>query len=795
MIRTSAQPLAAPPLDLGFGDFQYNEVAENADGSSLYEISDSQPVEPLRSDEDFYANLANEVDENTLSGIASTLLEEISIDLESREQWENTITLVMKYLGWQVSEFRQKPFAFASSAFDSTLSEALLTTYATTVSTIFPAGGPVNSSINGVPTPMSEDEAERTKLYMNYYLTQEDEEYYPDSKQSVLYTLFFGSCFKKVFIDPIKNKPLSRMIKPQDFIVNMDTTSILSSTRITHRTFLTKSAVLKREAMGVYLPETLSNDPSNSDEQSNIDKTIKRIDGIQTSESEKKSLFVYYECHVEWSPKDLEHGIYRTEDDLPRPYIITIAEDSRKIASIRRAWKPESQDFERRHYFVHHQYLPGFGLYGQGIAHLAGSNSVALTAILRQLIDKGTLNNFPGGLRQKGLQVEENDINIGPTDFKEIDTAGRPIQDCVMLMPYTEPSQVLANMIENLAQKTKNHLGIPNTEIPENVANIGTGAALTFMEANNRVQTIVLQSLHSSYSLEFRYLKELFAEVLPDTPYPFSVPGKDMAIMRQDFNDRVNIVPVSDPNVLTSAQKLMNADAQLKTASTNPQIHNMKEIYRRVYAAMNVDDIDKIIPKDPEPQSLDPVSENMLVMSGAPIAVKIGQDHQSHYLEHVTFANELKAIDPGKYASLMMHAQVHRACELVEANQELMQNPQIMQMNPQEFLLHLGIQNMIAQKDAEALFNEQERQRMEAEQNKPVNPTEALMADIEQRREAAHLKDEETKLKAETESYKATLKHEAEIAKIDAQREIAEDKNEVQMFLAKMKNPNQHPEI
>lgn len=793
MIGTSAQPLEPPPLDLGFGDLQYNEIAENADGSSLYEIPDLAPDEPLGSDLDFYANLANEVDDDILSGIASTLLEEIAIDLESREQWENTITLVMRYLGWQVSEFRKKPFIDSSAAFDSTISEALLTTYATTVSTLFPASGPVNSSINGIPNPMTEDEGERTKMYMNYYLTQEDEEYYPDSKQSILYTLFFGSCFKKVFINPVSGMPIARMIKPQDFIVNMETTSILSSTRITHRTFLTKSQILQREKIGVFIPGTLSENPSSDTEESNIDKTIRRLDGTQFTQNDKKSLFVYYECHVEWNHEDLERGKYRTEDDLPRPYIITISEDSRKIASIRRAWNHESYDYKKRHYFVHHQYLPGFGLYGVGIAHLAGSNAIALTSITRQLIDKGTLNNFPGGLRQKGLQVEENNINIGPTDFKEIDTAGRPIQECVMLMPYTEPSQVLANMIENLAQKTKNHLGIPNTEIPDNVANIGTGAALTFMEANNRVQTIVLQSLHASYSLEFRYLKELFGEVLPDTPYPFSVPGKDMAIMRQDFNDRVNIIPVSDPNVLTSAQKLMNSEALLNTASTNPQIHNMKEIYRRVYAARNVEDIDKILPKDPDPQSLDPVSENMLVMSGAPIAVKIGQDHQSHYLEHVTFANELKSIDPGKYATLMLHAQIHRASELVEANQELMQNPQIMQMNPQEFLQDMNIQNMIAQKDAEALFNEQERQRMEAEQNKPVNPTEALMADIEQRREAAHLKDEETKLKAETESYKATLKHEAEMAKINAQQEIAEEKNEVQMFMAKMKNP--HSEI
>lgn len=797
MIGTSAELFPQTPEDVGMDDFNIHEISENADGSSIYEISNNIipfEEEGLESDRIFDANLALEMDQSKLNGIASTLLEDIRIDLESRSEWEKTITLVMKYLGWQVSEFRTVPFLYASAAFDSTLSEALLTTYAVCVAELLPPLGPVNCHINGIPTPQTEDSCERRKMFMNYYLTKEDKEYYPDSRQSILYTIFFGSNFKKCYVDPISEKPIARMIKSQDFIVNMECTTLLSSTRITQAIYLTKSDILKREKRGYFVPGTLMENDGSDEEESPVAKQVRKIEGIDTSSKNKKSIFKYYECHTEWDPNDIEQGMFKPgdKDDIPRPYIITIAEDSKKIAAIRRGWKPDSHDYKKRHYFIHHKYLDGFGLYGVGIAHLAGSNAIALTSITRQLIDKGTLCNFPGGLKQTGLKVENNDINIGPTEFKEVDTAGQPIQDCVMLMPYSEPSTVLANMIENLSKKTEKHLGIPNTEIPDHTMNVGSGAAITFMENVNRLQTTVLRSLHNSYSLEFEYLSDLFAEVLPDTPYPFNVPGKDMVIMKQDFNDKISVSPISDPNVLTSAQRLMNAEAELKYALSAPEYHDVKEAFRRVYQAMKVNEIDKLLKPEEPAMSLDPITENMLMLAGKKVVATIQQDQHSHLINHEQFAEEQKAIgNLQAYIFAKSHMQEHKFYEVVTQIPELAQNPMVAQVPIQQIMQDVQIQNVIAKNDAELVMQQIQRQQEQAAKHEPVSPTEALMADIEQHREASYLKNEESKLKAETESYKAMLKHEAEMAKVMANQEMAENKNEVDLFLAELKTS--HP--
>lgn len=811
----SGSPEDAPYSSLDNLDF----VKELADGSSVFELLPDEEEAPVAAPQDFNANLATAANESKLSVLAGRLLEEIKQDKESRADWEKTITLVMKYLGFNVEEFISVPFMRASSAFDSTLATALINFYSTARAELFPAAGPVRSQIVGIPTPEIEDSGDRVKLFMNHYLTAIDKEYYSDSERLLMYVGLFGCAFRKVYQDPILLRPIARTIRPQDFIINHHTTSLMSASRMTHVMYLTRKEIILRELSGdFYKTELPDIADDNDDEETIIEKTIKKIEGIDTAGTENKTLFKFYEVHVDLAVKDVEPDAASEEDELPRPYIVTICEANKRVVSVRRNWRENDAKYSRIEYFVHYYYLSGFGIYGLGLAHLMGSNAIALTSILRQLVDAGTLKNFPGGLRKKGLRMENNDKAIGPAEWHEIETGELPIQQCVMLMPYGEPSSVLTQLRQELMQQTANISQTAEAQIPEVGTNTPVGTTLAMLEVANKMQSTILRSLHVSLGREFQLLFDLFGEHLEDTPYPFAVPGSQTAIMKKDFNDKVSIVPVSDPNILTSTHRILRAEALLKLAQSAPELHNIKAVFHRMYSAMNIENIDEILPAEPQPVALDPTSENMMVMQGKPITVAEFQDDEAHLVIHKKYVQEIQMnpqmFNPQAILSLNMHIQQHEASKVMKQikQQQMMQQQQAQMMaqqqammmgqpmppmpmqppqpmgmmQPQEMealLQNPEIQNAVAKMDAEQAIQEQQMmQQQQAEQAaQQIDPNRVMLADIEQHREAAHLKHEDAKLKAEVEAYKAQLKSQSDREKTDAQRDIAASKIEADM--------------
>lgn len=783
----------------------------------------------------FYDNFAD-LNDAKLNALAISLLEEIANDLDSRSEWEHTVNLVLKYLGWKVEEFNSAAFPDASAAYDSTLSCALIHAYAVARAELLPPDGPADTRIVGTSTPELEDCAERIKLFGNQYVTLRDRGYITDTERLLMYTIFFGCAFRKVYQDPILNEPRCRMISPFDFIANHNCVDLLSSSRITQVKYLTRKEVLLRQRNGEFIEFDLPVEAGGGSEdiESITKKALQVVDGVNTSDGTNKTLFKFYEIHAELAPIDIEpdfNNDNNVQDDseialteIPRPYVITICEDIKKIVSIRRNWHEHDDMFEALQYFVKYSYLPGFGLYSTGLAHLLGANSITLTNMLRQTVDAGFFKNFPAGLRVDGMRTSKTEKRLAPGEWRSVTTPGNlAIQQCFMPMPYSEPSAVIAGLRESLRTETANIAVTAETEIPDMGANAPVGTTLALLEVTKRLQSTVLRSLHTSLSEELRLLYKLFGEYLPEEPYPFNVPGRELAIMKQDFSDQIQLVPVSNPNLMTGAHRLLYNDAILKLAFQAPELHDMHEVFAHVYRSMNVPDIDKILLPLPVPKSFDPVTENMYLISGKKIMVGVGQNHKAHEIAHKPFLdNPIVANNAQLYAELATHIQFHKgmaafqqlrvqkaqnnmhmlmlerismgwAPEVAEAtlNEEMAQfmsiPPPDLTPEEQEQIMQLPeIQNLIALMDAQEIEAQLQAEQEAAAQQ--LSPNDVMLAQIEQSREAAHLKADDGRLKAETEAFKAQLQHEAVMNKTEAEREIAAEKHEVDLAIAESKN-------
>lgn len=827
-------------------DSQYNEseAVEPNYQNSVY--TQNEPIEEV--EDTFYSNLALDMDEDVLDSLAIRLITDVQGDLDARQEWENSINIAMNYLGLKIEESRTVPFVNACSAYDSTLATALMRAYATARSELFPSEGPCKAKIIGIPTTEIEETGERVKTFMNHYLTNVDRDYYPDSELLLMYTIFFGSAFRQVYQDPILKRPIARTIKPQDFIVNPNTTSLLSSDRMTKCMDLSRKDIILREISGDFKKYTYSKVGDNEEEKSTISKNIELNEGITTGDREYNSIYKFLEVNVYLDDEDLEkfkmeeignededeyeneESQYGLLDDLdykeeaheeksenidistkaiPKPYVITIRESKKKIVSIKRNWNKGDKTYERKEHFVAWCYLKGFGIYGLGLAHLMGSNAVALTTILRQELDAGSLKNFPGGLKSKSLRADDNNIAVPLGGFVEVETNGEPIANHIMIMPYGEPSQVLMELRKELISQCSILAATAETAIPEATNNAPVGTTLALLEVNSKVQSAVNRSFNVSLGNELTLLYNLFGENLSDEPYPFEVPGNQMSIMRKDFNDKIHIVPVSDPNVLTSTHRLIRNQALMQIASASPQLYNMREVNLRMLQAMNVEQVDKILIPENKEVALDAISENIKAMAGKPITSAPFQDHDAHIMLHLKDAPQMIQMQNiPAYMTLMENVQEHKAyralndikneIQQVTSNPEVIQNPEVVrkvqermmmvqqlsQMQAKDLLNVPEIQNMISKRDAEEFKQQQE---LAAQQPKPLDPNQVMMADIEQRREASQLKNQESMQKIEVDSYKAQLGFEGVKLKTDTDRDLSTEKNEVEMAIAEMK--------
>ena len=483
------------------------------DGSTIYEVGASE-IEP-NSDNSFYANLAEDMTDSSRHKLSTYLLEQIDEDIEARKDWLTSVQKVKEYLGFSLEDLKDIPFAQSTRTFDTTLSTALIRFYATTRAELLPQSGPAGFKIQGESSEELEKKGELLRNWLNYFLTVKDYAYYSDFERFLLYLGLYGSGFKKVYYDKLSNKPISRFIMPEDFVIDGDCTSVLESERLTHILHLSKREIILKQQSGIYrkcdLPYLKGLDSTDEDDE----QDDKKKDGIDLSAYTKQSLFAIYEVHAYLNLEDFtDSSDSKNSTEVPLPYVVTIDKISKEILAIRRNWDEKDDNKKRTNYFVQYNYLPGFGVYGIGLARLLGSNAITLTKLLRQLVDAGSFKNLPGGLRTKGFKQQNNDLIVGPGEFVEIDTGGVPLSEAFMPLPYSEPSQTLRELRLEIVDQCRELGSTSELGMLDSKEDIPTGTMLAALETNNRIQSAVLRSIHHSLSYELQLIEKLFRDIL-----------------------------------------------------------------------------------------------------------------------------------------------------------------------------------------------------------------------------------------------------------------------------------------
>lgn len=634
------------------------------DGAEFTELDDGgveidfEPELDLPEEAPFDANLALYMDDMDLNTLGETLLSGVEEDRQSRGDWEATMSEGIKLMGLKIED-RQTPFKGACGVYDPLLAEAVVRWQAVAAGELLPASGPVKTQVIGVANEQLEAQASRVQQFMNLYLTELAPEFYEEFDQMLFWLPLVGSTFKKTYQDRLLGRPVSRFVLPDNFVVSYGTSDLATSPRFCHITPMTRRNFRLAQLAGVYRDIDLGDPQADDSSQTPIQAEVDGVQGVEPG-AEGTEEYRIYEVYA-----DLNLVGYENEDGIPLPYVVTIEEGTRKVLSVYRNYDEVDPTYQRKDMFTHYKFMPGVGFYGLGYAHLLGNSAKTATSIRRQLIDAGTLNNFPGGLRVKGMKLEDNNIGIGPTEFREIDTAGLPIQNAIMTMPYKEPSQVSLALLKETYEAARNLANTAEIAVGEGRQDAPVGTTVALMEAATRLQSATLKRCHRAFSRELKLIANLFGKYLPDEPYPFPVRGGMAAIMREDFANNIDVIPVSDPNISSSAQRMMRAEALLRFATQQPDQHNLREAYRQMYVEMGVapEKIDLILmPEKEKPRPLDPLTENQNAIVGVPLIAGAYQDHDAHIAAHAPIAqdNPILQAHINEHLAMKMRQQVEQ---------------------------------------------------------------------------------------------------------------------------------------
>ena len=666
-LRPAFEGIGGVDVEMPEGEAEYEiDIGgpEMVDGAEITELDDGgveidfEPEEDVEDEILHDSNLALYMDDMDLTGLGEMLLGGVEEDRQSRAEWETTMSEGIKLMGLKIED-RTMPFKGACGVYDPLLAEAVVRWQAVACGELLPASGPVKTQIIGVANEQLEAQASRVKDFMNLYLTELAPEFYEEFDQMLFWLALVGSTFKKVYQDRILGRPVSRFVLPDNFIVAYGTTDLETSPRFCHITPMTQRNFRLAQLAGVYRDIKVGDPQPNDTDQTPIQAQVDGVQGVEPG-AEGTEEYKIYEVYA-----DLNLEGFENEDGIPLPYIVTIEEGSRKVLSIYRNYEENDPTFKRQDCFVHYKLMPGVGFYGLGYAHLLGNSAKTATSIRRQLIDAATLNNFPGGLRVKGMRLDDNNIGIGPTEFREIDTGGLPIQNAIMTMPYKEPSQVSLALLKETYESARNLANTAEIAVGEGRQDAPVGTTVALMEAATRLQSATLKRSHKAFNRELKLIAKMFGKYLPDEPYPFPVRGGMSAIMREDFSDNVDVIPVSDPNISSSAQRMMRAEALLRFATQQPDQHNLRQAYRQMYVEMGIPE-EKIemllLPEQAKPVPLDPLSENQNALTGKPLVAGAYQDHDAHIAAHAPIAEENPALQAhiNEHLALKMRIQVEQ---------------------------------------------------------------------------------------------------------------------------------------
>jgi hypothetical protein len=680
-------------------------------------------MEKTEDEDEFNKNLAEEMDEGELAALANTLMQDYETDISSRKEWVQTYVDGLELLGMKLEE-RMEPWPGACGVYHPLLTEAVVKFQAETMMETFPASGPVKTKIIGKETPETKKAAERVQDDMNHQLTDVMFEYRPEHERMLWGLGLAGNAFKKVYFDPALGRQVSMYCPAEDVVVPYGASSLEAAERVTHVMRKTENEVKRLQHEGFYRDIDLGTPNNVMDE---VEKKIAEKLGFRASQDDR---FKLLEMQVELDLKGYEHKDKDgNETGLAVPYIVTIEKSTGEVLAIRRNWRPEDEDCHKRTHFVHYGYIPGFGFYCFGLIHLIGAFAKSGTSILRQLVDAGTLSNLPGGFKTRGLRTKGDDTPISPGEFRDVDVPSGTIRDNLMALPYKEPSQVLAALLNQIIEEGRKFAGAVELQTSDMSAQAPVGTTLAILERQLKTMSAVQARIHYSMKQEFKLLKEIIRDYTPEEYDYEPVDGGRKA--KQSDYDLVDVIPVSDPNAATMAQKVVQYQAALQLAQTAPQLYDLPLLHRQMLDVLGIKNYQKLVPMDNDMKPRDPVTENMNILSNKPVKAFVYQDHQAHIAVHMSAMQDPKVqaivgMNPqmaqALQAAMMAHIYEHLGMEYRKQVEQTMgqmlppynEEQDEMEMSPE---MEVQVSQMAAQASQQLLQqHQQEAQQQQAQQ-------------------------------------------------------------------------------
>jgi len=670
------------------------EITEDEEGATI--DFDPSQVDMPEDGGDHFANLNELLPEEDTSIIGNQLQSDYMEYKTSRAEWERAYIVGLDLLGFKYTN-RTEPFQGASGATHPVLAEAVTQFQSLAYKELLPADGPVRTMVMGATTPQKEMQAQRVKNYMNYQIMDQMKEYESDFDQMLFYLPLSGSTFKKVYYDDLLGRAVSKFVPADDLIVPYTATSLDDAEAVIHVVKMSENDLRKQMYSGFYSDIELTKPTGTVTNE--LEEKEREVEGVSKSQR-IDPLYTLLECHVNLDLEGFEDvGNDGEPTGIKLPYIVTVEEGSKKVLSIRRNFAANDPKKNKIDYFVHFKFLPGLGFYGLGLIHMIGGLSRTATAALRQLLDAGTLSNLPAGFKQRGVRVKDDAANIQPGEFKDVDTPGGNLKDAFVFLPYKEPSQTLLQLMGIVVQAGQRFASIADMQVGDGNQQAAVGTTVALLERGSRVMSAIHKRLYVGLKQEFKLLAKIFGESLPPE-YPYDVIGAARNVKATDFDERVDVLPVADPNIFSMSQRISMAQTQLQLAQSNPPMHNMYMAYRNMYAAIGVKDIDRILPPPPPSQPKDPALEHIDAMGQKSFQAFPGQDHRAHITAHLNFmASNFVRNNPSITAALEKNIMEHLS--LMAQEQVQLEFPQEMQMLPQ--LQQAAAQNPQAQQQLQQI--------------------------------------------------------------------------------------------
>ena len=755
-----------------------NGAEMTEDGGMIIDF-DPDAIDPSG---DFFANLADEMSEDALKKLGTELIGQYQGDRDSRNEWEETYIKGLDQLGLKIED-RTLPWPGACGVFHPMLTEAVVRFQSQAITEIFPASGPVNTKILGLATPEKEQQSKRVQDYMNYLLTDKMSEYRTETEKLLFSLPLAGSAFRKVYFDPNMDRPCAIFVPAEDFIVSYGATDLQMAERATHIMKKNANDVRKLQVSGFYRDIDL---PDPSPDPDDIRKKYDELTG-DSSTYDFDNRYTLLEMMVNL---DLE-GFEDTDESgeptgIALPYVVTIDTSSNNILAIRRNWYEEDDNHMMRQHFAHYQYLPGIGFYGFGLVHLIGGLAKSATSLLRQLVDAGTLSNLPGGLKSRGLRIKGDDTPIMPGEFRDVDIPGGAIRVNITFLPYKEPSATLYQLLGNIVEEGRRFTSASDMNVADMNSEAPVGTTLAILERAMKVMTAIQSRLHASMKQEFNILVNVIRDFTSPS-YPYEV-EPDANIKTEDFDDRIDVLPVSDPNAATMSQRIMQYQAALQLAQQSPQIYNLPELHRQMLDTLGIRDADKIIPLGDDIKPADPVSENMSMLNGEPVQAFEYQDHEAHIRVHMSAIQDPELAQMGAnnpegmqllQAALESHVREHLAFQYRdEIEMELgVELPPLGEPLPEDIEKRLSA--MVAEAAERLLQKHQrevEQQRIQEQMQDPL--VQAKIRELDIKESEVQRKAQADMIDAQVDMQKSQSRDAIEMERIRSQEKIAESSME-----------------